>query len=122
MKVLVCGGRKFANKGLLHQTLLGLHNRHQIDMIIHGGATGADEMAGRFARWAGLQEVICPANWDVHGTSAGYKRNEAMSLLCPDLVVAFPGGVGTEMMVKISRHKYFQVMEVQDEEGETHLG
>ena len=39
--------------------------------------------------------------WDFYGKSAGYKRNVIMGSLAPDLCIAFPGGVGTRMMVEI---------------------
>jgi hypothetical protein len=42
-----------------------------------------------------------PANWKVYGRAAGPIRNMKMLLEGkPDLVVAFPGGIGTADMVK----------------------
>lgn len=98
MKLIVCGGRDFKDWGLLHDTLASIHEGGQITHLIHGGARGADALAGAFAKTYMIQEVICPANWK-HGKSGGVLRNKAMLELKPDLVVAFPGGRGTQDMV-----------------------
>lgn len=100
MKVLVCGGRDYDDKRALTRELTKIHMKQKITMIIHGGARGADQMAGGIARASGIQEVICPANWKKHGKAAGHLRNAAMLNLHPDLVVACPGGRGTENMIE----------------------
>jgi hypothetical protein len=44
-----------------------------------------------------------PANWKQYGKSAGYRRNTQMlEEGKPDIVIAFPGGRGTEMMCEIA--------------------
>lgn len=114
MKVLVCGGRDFQDKKALTRTLWRIHHENKITMIIHGGARGADTMAGGIARASGIQEVICPANWDKHGKGAGHIRNSAMLNLAPDLVVACQGGRGTEDMMNISSQAGYEVIFVKD--------
>lgn len=99
MKVLVCGGRDYTDEMTLFDVLDQLRHQHHIRHIIHGNANGADSMAGKWARINGVQEVVCPANWDKFGKSAGNTRNERMLELSPDMVVAFPGGRGTADMV-----------------------
>ncbi len=103
MKVLVCGGRDFANVVLLEETLNALHAVLGFTVLIHGDARGADRMAGRWAHKHGIQEVICRANWDFHGNKAGPLRNRAMLKLDPSIVVAFPGGTGTNDMIAAAR-------------------
>lgn len=68
-------------------------------MVLLGGA---DSLAGQWARERGVQEVACPANWDKYGRRAGALRNRAMADLGPDKVIAFPGGIGTNMMVEMA--------------------
>ena len=115
LKVLVCGGRKFAGWRALEQAL----DLVGPDIIIHGAATGADSLAGRYAQ---ENEVECrsfPAKWKVRDKNgrwftdrgAGHKRNQQMlDEGNPDLVMAFPGGPGTKNMARISRQQGFPVM------------
>lgn len=101
MKVLVCGGREYTDARKLYSVLDGLHAKHNITLIINGGAHGADYL-GRL--WARERKVPCstyPADWDRHGRSAGPVRNQRMlDEAVPDLVVAFPGGSGTANMIQ----------------------
>lgn len=111
MKVLVCGGRGYADKDRLFKTLDGINRSDGVSMVIHGAANGADTLAGQWARDRGVQEVVCPANWNKHGRRAGYLRNVAMADLGPDYVVAFPGGVGTNMMVELAEKRGISVIQ-----------
>lgn len=81
--------------------------------IISGMASGADTAAIDWAvcNWCKTHEY--PANWNLYGKSAGYIRNKQMlDEGKPDLVIAFPGGKGTKMMVDIARKAGVQVMEI----------
>jgi hypothetical protein len=70
-------------------------------LIIHGNTRGADTVGKMWAINNGVHHVAVEALWDFYGKSAGYKRNSAMLLLQPEYCVAFPGGKGTDMMVKL---------------------
>ena len=71
------------------------------DVIIHGDAAGADRVAGQVAAKWGIEVWKFPANWARYGKSAGPRRNYQMIQEGrPTLVLAFPGGRGTENMVK----------------------
>lgn len=112
-RILVCGGRDFSDYATVAETL-GILKTQGISAIIHGCARGADELAGRWARRNGVMVDSYPADWAKLGRSAGPTRNAQM--LCegkPDLVVAFPGGVGTAHMVKIAREANVPVMQVE---------
>lgn len=98
MKVIVCGGRGYADKERLYNVLTEVHQEQGITHLIHGAAPGADSLAGQWARDAGVQEVVCPANWNNYGRAAGPRRNLKMAELAPDLVIVFPGGHGTHNM------------------------
>lgn len=53
-----------------------------------------------------------PADWDKYGKRAGYLRNvQMLDEGKPDLVVAFPGGKGTAMMVKLAKERGVRVIE-----------
>lgn len=91
----------------------GGHKRG-ITEIIHGAAKGADSFAGHWARVFGIKETAVPADWDKHGKRAGPLRNEEMLKLKPDGVVAFPGGRGTDHMVRIAKEAGIKVMRVDE--------
>lgn len=81
--------------------------------IIHGGARGADSAAGVFAAVNFCQEEVYQADWKTNGKAAGFIRNKQMLVEGkPDLVVAFPGGKGTAMMVKLAKTAGVKVIEM----------
>ncbi len=105
--VLVCGGRHFADYGAVDRTLRALCPC----AIVHGGASGADGLAGSWAADNGVPEIRVPANWKRHGRAAGPLRNRWMlDFTLVDLVVAFPGGAGTANMIKQARERGIEVV------------
>ena len=115
MRVLVCGGRDFANAALLESLLDQKHSELDFTVLIHRAAVGADTLAGEWAQSRGIDVASCPAQWSVHDPnwcrcsnsrrphcpSAGARRNAQMLQDAkPDLVIAFPGGNGTADMVR----------------------
>lgn len=109
MRVIVCGGRDYANGPKVATTLLDLN----ITALAHGGATGADELAKVFALMAGVPTTEYPPRWGEHGKAAGPIRNQRMlDEFKPDAVVAFPGGRGTADMVRRARAADVRVIEV----------
>ena len=114
MKVIVCGGPTYDDWTLLRDTLDRLNKeRGPITHIIHGGAYGADSLAGDYADLRKIQTVECKANWANMSRLAGPYRNKAMLALGPDLVVAFPGGSGTRNMVELARDAGVEVLEIE---------
>ena len=98
---LVCGGREFTDRSMLNRTLADLiASRGRPAKLVHGGARGADTMAGEFGERAGLPTVAVMADWAL-GRKAGPIRNQRMlDEHKPSLVIAFPGGRGTADMVR----------------------
>lgn len=80
--------------------------------VIHGAAKGADRLAGEWAAYQGINVIEVPAEWDKYGKRAGFLRNQKMLTYEPDLVVAFPGGAGTKMMIDLARGKGVPVLEI----------
>jgi hypothetical protein len=101
MKVVVCGGRDYHNAALIWRTLDRLHKETPFTDLMQGGARGADKHA---KEWAAtnpeIKRWVCRAQWDRDGKAAGPIRNSKMVGWKPDLVIAFPGGKGTDDMVK----------------------
>lgn len=106
-KVLVCGGRKFDDEKFLYDILDAMHAEFKFTEIIHGGAFGADKLAGKWALERGIKETVFKPNYSKYAPRiAPLRRNTVMAQQKPDLVVAFPGGSGTADMVKKSyQHK-----------------
>jgi YspA, cpYpsA-related SLOG family len=115
MKVLVTGGRSFSNRSLLFAILDGLHDGHAFTTLIHGGASGADRLAGDWAASRGIPVEFHPADWQRYGRAAGPIRNQQMLAEKPDMVVAFPGGRGTVDMVRRVRHAEIALVVVEQE-------
>lgn len=115
IKVLVCGGRSYADREFVFEMLDKLHAEHSFSALIHGGAHGADGYAGE---WAVERKVVCrvyPANWTKYGNMAGPLRNKQMlETEQPQMVVAFPGGPGTQDMVRRAKRSPYVIWLVQE--------
>lgn len=118
LRVLVCGGRDFDYKNIIWEILISWHEgpRGPITTLISGGARGVDTHAEFWAEmYPEIPTDIYPAEWDKYGKSAGYKRNAQMlEEGKPDLVIAFPGGKGTAMMVKLAEAAGVEVVDYND--------
>jgi len=95
--VLVCGGRYYNNYPVVEWWL----NDIGPSKIIQGGANGADKLA---RKWAWDNKVDCTTfhpDWERFGRHAGPIRNlQMLKEGSPDMVLALPGGKGTEHMVR----------------------
>lgn len=100
---VVCGGRTYDDRATLFAALDRLAGRMELSGIRHGAATGADTLAGEWARLRGVPEDPCPADWS-QGRKAGPQRNAEMLAKAPRpvCVVALPGGKGTASMVALA--------------------
>jgi len=113
MRVLVCGGRRYHNRARVYSALNKVDADFGITCVIHGACTGADELAGRWARISSKEERAYPADWKKLGRKAGPIRNDRMLMDGkPDIVLAFPGGIGTEDMVRKAERKGVVVLAI----------
>lgn len=104
-RVLVCGGRDYSNREQMFAILDHAHAANPISTLIHGAARGADNLAAEWAVARGIPQQAFPARWETEGKAAGPKRNRRMLAEgCPDIVVAFAGGRGTEDMKRVARN------------------
>lgn len=98
-RVLVFGGRDYADRACVWFDLDRLLAKSGAVVIITGAASGADTLAWEWAVDRDQFWVLHPADWDAHGRSAGPKRNAAMlAQWQPHRYVAFAGGNGTRDM------------------------
>lgn len=103
MIVLACGSRGWTDLATIHRRIGELPPD---SIVIHGGARGADELAGLAAHAHGFNDAVVRPLWDLHGKSAGRKRNAAMLDLRPDRVIAFSLGTpGTASTIRMARER-----------------
>lgn len=106
--ILITGGRDFTIYSRVKKAILeeveGLERVH----IIIGCAQGADDRAKKVVEQNRISHSIMYADWNRYGRAAGPIRNQAMIDLAEDLAawndircLAFPGGSGTEGMIKL---------------------
>lgn len=114
MKVIVCGGRGFDDKMELYERLDRALAKHPDLSIIHGAARGADTLAGQWAEDRGVPVEAFPAKWDLHGKAAGHIRNQQMLDAGAQATIAFPGGAGTNDMVRRSIAHGIKVWDLRD--------
>ena len=104
MNVLISGARNMPEKWreFMRQQLALLPVG---TVIVHGGAKGADTMAGEIAEELGFEVIVERANWKDLGKAAGPERNQRMlSKYKPGLALFFHDdptlGTGTCDMYK----------------------
>lgn len=105
MRVIVCGGRNYTDRDRIHNTLLALNSElGPFKCVIHGDATGADHEGMLWAEMMGIPHSPFRPDWHAQGRAAGPIRNQRMiDEGKPDLVIAFPGGRGTQDMIDRAR-------------------
>lgn len=118
MRIAVTGGRDFANATMV------VHALSQMPpdaVLVHGAASGADSLCAEW--WGDIHRRTVephPADWEApcrpecrighrrtranggptYCPAAGVYRNQDMLESCLDLLIAFPGGRGTDDMVR----------------------
>ncbi len=115
MRVLFCGSRNWTDQVAI---ISQLNDLPADTVIIHGGARGADEMAGKMAEdILGMEVEVYEADWERYGRAAGPIRNKRMlDEGKPDLVIAFmkPESKGTKNMVEIAEKAGVPVQVIND--------
>lgn len=75
MKIaVITGSRDWTFSCHIRVVLLGT------DMVAHGGARGADDIADKLASKMQIDTMIFRARWDTSGFGAGPERNERMAV------------------------------------------
>lgn len=78
-----------------------------ITTIISGGARGVDTLAIELAKELLLPFKVYPAEWNIYGKSAGYRRNVVMADHCNYLLSVWDGkSRGTLHMIEICKTRY----------------
>lgn len=88
MKLAIVGTRTFNDYELMKRSLADLTG---IELIISGGAEGADTLARRYAKEHNIEIVEFLPNWNEHGKAAGPIRNEFIVKACTHIVLFWDG-------------------------------
>lgn len=112
MHIIVCGGRRYSDRTIVFGALDAIHRLTPVSLVIHGGCSGADEIAHDWARRREVFEMACYAPWRARGDAAGPWRNAKMLEYKPELVVAFPGEHGTANMMRLAKDAGVEVRKV----------
>ena len=110
-RVIIAGGRDFDDYEAMKRSMdILLKNITDDIVIVCGMAKGADRLGERYAKENGYKIRYFPAEWDMDGKSAGFKRNVKMAENA-DALVAFWDGKsrGTQHMIKTARDKGLSV-------------
>lgn len=75
--ILICGSRGWADGRPIGRMLDDRLAEGPVT-VIHGGARGADALAGQEAARRGVPVMVVPAEWGLHGKAAGVIRNQKM--------------------------------------------
>lgn len=113
--VIVCGGRDYKPTGADTKILLTLLRYLCADLVMHGGALGVDSWAGDVAQRANFPiEVMTPDYGLYESRRAPLVRNTQMAQAArPDGVcIAFPGGTGTDHMVRMARQNSLRIIDL----------
>lgn len=110
MKILFCGSRHLHDTERICKFLDSLTTTH----AVVGCANGVDAICAAYHFGLGVPVSIHKADWDNFGKSAGPRRNKEMLDKHPDieLVIAFPGGAGTNNMVAQAERRGIKIQRV----------
>jgi hypothetical protein len=115
MRILICGDRDWKDYERMGDVLAQVLEPG--DMVVEGGANGADVMARDIARRMDIAVWEFPANWEYYGKGAGPIRNSKMLTEGqPQIVLAFHNDLatstGTKDMVRKARSEGIRVINV----------
>jgi hypothetical protein len=114
LKVLVSGGRKFADVKLMDRALDALHRRKRIDLLITGALSGAQEMAYYWAVRSRVPTVVTvPMQPDLTGKLDWSRWNhDVLKRFELDGLVVFPGRSETDHLAELAESNGLRVWRV----------
>lgn len=93
-KCAIVGSRTFNDYDKLCSVLdwIKSYMGYSFDVIISGGAKGADSLAEQYAKDNNITLSVHPANWKKYGKRAGFLRNKEI-IKNTEICVAFWNGI-----------------------------
>lgn len=127
-RAIVCGGRDYNDVSFIWSVLDEIDQMDgsgAIRLVIDGASDmnrtlsymGANYWAHQWALARGRDTIRVPARWDIHGRAAGPIRNaDMLANHNANLVIAFPGGRGTDDMIKRAERASIKVIRAAEEQ------
>ena len=131
MRIIIAGGRDFNDYEMLARECnhifinlaqeghfpINVNESRKFIEVISGTANGADKLGEKFAQDYKLIVKCFPANWNLYGKSAGYRRNEQMAIYAKEdngVLIAFWNGQskGTKHMIDLAKKHGLKVFVV----------
>ena len=110
--VAVTGGKDVSQPAAIFQRLDKVREKYTDMVLVHGGGPGVERIAASWAEQRGVHQVVCKPDWNAHGRSAPFRRNDELLNLLPKGVIAFPGSGITHNLVDKARSLGIPVQEV----------
>jgi YspA, cpYpsA-related SLOG family len=108
MRVIVAGSRTITDMIAVEEAME--LSGFEVTSVVSGTASGVDKLGERWAKNHGVPISQYPANWNLYGKSAGYKRNVEMALNADSLVAVWDGvSKGTRHMIDIAKSKNLRI-------------
>ena len=100
MKIGIVGSRTFNNYNLFEQVINKIVQEN--DIIVSGGAIGADSLAEMYAKIHKFETIIFKPEWEKYGKQAGFIRNSKI-VEESDYIIAFWDGNSKGTLDTISK-------------------
>lgn len=119
-RVIIAGGRDFADYELLSKTMDEYLPEITDDIsIVCGQACGADTLGEQYAKEHGYNVQYFPVEWKQYCKAAGYIRNTEMAKNADALVAFWDGAsLGTKHMIATAERLHLDVKVVTYRKGE----
>ena len=102
MKTIIAGGRDIDDFNLVKEAVK--ESGFEITEVVSGKAAGADTLGEQWAEKNGVPVKEFPADWELHGKSAGPIRNREMVQYAEALIALWDGqSRGTSNMIQNAR-------------------
>lgn len=89
---MITGSRTWRDYARIRDAISEINEETPIDIVVHGGATGADMLSDRACRSLGIRTEVHIPRWSTEGRGAAVRRNLRMLDTRPDQVLAFRVG------------------------------
>ena len=118
IRLAVIGSRTFSDRERLFKILDV--NKHQIKLIVSGGANGADTLATDWAKERGIPYLVFPALWHDPETGlvdkgAGFRRNWDIIRLAEKVLAFWDGksrGTANSLEIAKSLNKPVRIIQI----------
>ena len=108
MRTIIAGSRDIDDKKLLESAIA--ESKFNITIVVCGEARGIDWLGKEWAINHDIPVHSFPANWSLHGKSAGFIRNTEMAENADALIAVWDGeSRGTKMMIDLAKKKGLKV-------------